>query len=386
MDSRYDRIVRALEKRRAQLDSRLANTGFALRLPDRDPIAFGKTEPRFTVIVNDARGLAALATMDTTAAGEAYLSGSLDIEGEIAELLSMRGLFSDRHPMRLAARFVKPLLRGQVRIDKEYIAHHYDEDPEFFLLFLDSRHRAYSQGIFERDDESLEDAVTRKLDFARDAVGLRAGDRVLDIGGGWGAFTEYGGRLGARVTSLTISVESERYIAGLIRDRNLPCEVRREHLFEHAPSEPYDAIVNLGVTEHLPDYPRTLATYGRLLKPGGSVYLDASAARRKHAVTDFFERHIYRGNGSQMVLHEYLDALARTPFEVHAVHNDRLSYLLTSRAWARNLDRHRETIEARWGRTQFRRFQLYLWGCVDGFARDILQAYRLVLRKPGAGG
>ena len=66
MDSRYDRVVRALEKRRAQLDSRLANTGFALRLPDRDPIAFGKTEPRFTVVVNVVLGFAAMAVMMRT--------------------------------------------------------------------------------------------------------------------------------------------------------------------------------------------------------------------------------------------------------------------------------------------------------------------------------
>mgnify|MGYP006213774581 CR=1 FL=1 len=121
---------------------------------------------------------------------------------------------------------------------------------------------------------------------------------------------------------------------------------------------------------------------GRLLRPGGRVYLDASAARRKHAVTDFFERHIYRGNGSQMVLHEYLAAVARSPFEVEVVHNDRHSYMLTTLAWAQNLERNRETIEARWGTAQFRRFQLYLWGCVDGFRRDIIQAYRVVLRKP----
>ena len=383
MEAHFNRVVRALEKRRSQLDARLADTGFALRLADREPIAFGSTEPRFTLVVKDGRGLAALATMDTTAAGEAYLDGSLDVEGELADLLALRGLFSDRHPVRLAARFVRPFLRGQVAVDKQNIAHHYDEDPDFFLLFLDTRHRAYSQGIFERDDEPLEDAIARKLDFARDAVGLKPGDRVLDIGGGWGAFTEYGGRLGARVTSLTISRESEAYISGLIADQGLPCEVRREHLFEHHPAEPYDAIVNLGVTEHLPDYERSLAVYYRLLKPGGSIYLDASAARRKHAVSSFFERHIYRGNGSQMVLHEYLDALSETPFEVDAVYNDRHSYMLTARAWARNLDRHRETIEARWGTAQFRRFQLYLWGCVDGFSRDILQAYRLVLRKPG---
>jgi cyclopropane-fatty-acyl-phospholipid synthase len=384
MQAQFDRVVRAMERRRAALETGLRGSAFALRLPDRSAVTFGTAEPRFTLVVNDMRGLAALATMDTTAAGEAYLHGSIDVEGNIYDVLSMRQLFSDRHPLRYAARFVRPLLRGQIATDRKNIALHYDEDPDFFLLFLDSRHRAYSQGVHAHDEEPLEDAISRKLDFAWNAVGLKEGDRVLDIGGGWGAFTEYGGRRGARVTSLTISEQSERFINKLIREQGLPSEVRREHLFEHRPAQPYDAIVNLGVTEHLPDYPRTLACYDRLLKPGGSIYLDASAARRKHEVSDFFERHIYRGNGSQMVLHEYLDAVSASRFEVDEVYNDRHDYMLTTRWWASNLDEHRATIEERWGKTQYRRFQLYLWGCVDGFARDILQAYRLVLRKPFA--
>ena len=88
----------------------------------------------------------------------------------------------------------------------------------------------------------------------------------------------------------------------IIDDQGLPCEIRREHFFAHRPDQPYDAIVNLGVTEHLPDYARTLAAYRSLLKPGGRVYLDASAARRKNRVTTFFENQIFRGNGSPLSL------------------------------------------------------------------------------------
>jgi cyclopropane-fatty-acyl-phospholipid synthase len=382
MDAQFNRMVQAIEKRQATFAPALDGSGFALRLRDREPVTFGGAEPAFTIVVNDRHGLAALSTLDTTATGEAYLAGSIDVEGDVTRLLAMRGVFSDRHPLRFAYRFVRPLLFGQVASDKRSIAHHYDEDPDFFLLFLDKRHRAYSQGVFARDDEPLEDAITRKLDFALDAIGARPGMRVLDVGGGWGAFTEYAGQRGLHVTSLTISAQSERFIRQLIDAQGLPCEVRREHLFEHRPAEPYDALVNLGVTEHLPDYPGTLARYLALLQPGARAYLDASAARIKHAVSDFFERHLYPGNGSQLVLHDYLTALARTPFELEAVHNDRHSYGLTARGWAQNLDRHREEIEARWGRAHYRKFQLYLWGCVDGFARDMIQAYRLVLRKP----
>ncbi|HYE96729.1 MAG TPA: class I SAM-dependent methyltransferase [Rubricoccaceae bacterium] len=380
MDAAFTRMARALEQRKGKLG--LNGAPFALRLRDQTPITFGDGEPAFTVVVNDRRGLAALASLDTTAAGEAYLDGALDVEGDLSKLLALRDLFRDRHPLRYAYRFVRPLLFGQVASDKKWIAHHYDEDPDFYLLFLDRRHRAYSQGIFARDDEPLEDALTRKLDFAFDAVGAREGWRVLDIGGGWGAFTEYGGKRGLRVTSLTISKQSEQFITDLIARERLPCEVRREHFFEHRPEQPYDAIVNLGVTEHLPDYAGTLARYHAFLKPGGRVYLDASAARVKHDTTAFFERHIYQGNGSQLCLHEYVAAQSRTPLELETVINDRHNYTLTAKGWAENLDRHREEVERRWGRAQYRRFQLYLWGCVDGFARDVLQAYRLVLSKP----
>lgn len=380
MDTAFSRIARALERRADRVG--INGTPFALQLRDRNAVTFGDGTPAFTVVVNDQRGLAALASLDVTATGVAYLEGALDVEGDVKQLLALRGLFTNRHPLRFAYRFVRPMLFGQVASDRKWIAHHYDEDPEFFLLFLDGRHRCYSQGVFAHDDEPLEDALTRKLEFAVTSTGLQPGQRVLDIGGGWGAFTEYAGQRGIHVTSLTISKESEAFINGLITRHALPCEVRLEHFFEHRPDAPYDAIVNLGVTEHLPDYPGTLARYHALLKPGGRVYLDASAARVKHRTSDFFERYLYPGNGSQLCLHDYLDALSRTPLELEAVYNDRRNYGLTARGWAENLDRHRETIETRWGRAQYRKFQLYLWGCVDGFERDMLQAYRLVLHRP----
>lgn len=381
MESQFNRLVRALQKRPAVVDAIGAAGGFSLRLKQGPAVSFGSASD-VTIVINEPAGLSALSTLDVTAAGEAYLSGALDVEGNITRLLAMRDMFSDRHPLRYLYRFVRPLLFGQVDTDKAHIAHHYDEDPDFFRLFLDTRHRCYSQGVFASDRDTLEDAITRKLQFALDAIAVGPGARVLDIGGGWGAFTEFGGQHGLRVTSLTISKESETFIRGLIDAQQLPCEVRREHLFEHRPEAPYDAIVNLGVTEHLPDYAGTLKLYQSLLRPGGRIYLDASAARTKHAVSDFFERHIFRGNGSQLCLHEYLEAVSRTPFEIETVLNDRHNYSLTCRAWAERLDAHRAAIEARWGRALYRRFQLYLWGCVDGFDRDLLQAYRWVLRKP----
>ncbi|HEX6909716.1 MAG TPA: class I SAM-dependent methyltransferase [Longimicrobium sp.] len=375
----FDRLVRVVQKAYEKMGAAGA-PAFALRAPGADPAVFGRGEPAATLVVNDRRGAAALATMDALAVCEAYLAGALDVVGEIKPLLALRGMFADRHPLLRVMRFVHPLLRGQVTVDRANISAHYDRDPEFYLAFLDGRHRAYSQAVFAHDGEALEDAVTRKLDLALEAVGARPGDRVLDVGGGWGAFTEHAGRRGIRVTSLTISRESEGFINGLIADQGLPCEVRREHLYEHRPAERYDGLVNLGVTEHLPDYPGTLQHYARVMKPGARACLDASATRRKHDVSAFFERYVFRGNGSPLCLHDYLAAVAGSPFEVEAVWNDRHNYMLTTRHWARNLEAHREQIEGRWGTQAYRVFQLYLWGCVDGFERDEIQAYRWVMR------
>jgi len=373
-------VVKALRRELTSHPPLPFNLG--IRGPDGSLATLGEGPPHATLVVKDRVGADALRSMDSLAAGEAYLSGSLDVEGDFAHVLSLRGIvFRNRHPILSLLRFVRPLLIGQVASDRAAIAEHYNEDPDFFTLFLDGRHRAYSQGVYAHDDEPLEDAISRKLDFAVEAAQLSPGDRVLDIGAGWGAFTQYGGRKGIRVTSLTISEPSRDYVQGLVDREQLPCQVRLEHLYEHRPEQPYDAIVNLGVTEHLPDYAGTLKLYERLLRPGGRVYLDASATRRKYRVSAFFERYIFRGNGTPLCLHDYLSAVAQSPLEVETVINDRHNYLLTTRAWAERLDRHREEIEARWGPAQYRRFRVYLWGCVDGFRRDLIQAYRWVLRK-----
>ena len=383
MEKSFQRLVSVLQRHyESFLGGQGAGVPFALRLSGGPEHAFGRGDPAFTLVVRDRGAVAALASLDSMAVGEAYLAGSLDVEGDLLQILSLREMFRDAHPLMYAWKFLRPLLFGQVRSDASFIAEHYDEDPEFYRLFLDGKYRCYSQGVFERDDEPLEAGIERKLDFTLDAIGAREGDRVLDVGGGWGAFTEYAGRRGIRVTSLTISKASERFIGGVIERLGLPCRVMREHLYAHRPGEKYDAIVNLGVTEHLPDYARTLEAYRSLLKPGGRVALDASACRKKYDVSAFFEKHIFRGNGTPVCIHDYLGEVARSAFSLVCVLDDTRNYEITTRRWAENLDRHRDEIERRWGKAQYRRFQVYLWGCVDGFRRDVVQAYRWVLELP----
>ena len=375
----YDRIFRSLQKRLADQ----VKIPFEIRLWGDHSYRFGKGEPAVKVLVKDGNGLAALSGLDELRICEAYMAGSLDVIGDMLGFVSLRGVLSDRHPLHLLWRRLAPLFIGRVKTDRQAIASHYDYDNEFYLTFMDPT-RCYSQAVFERDDESLETAQRRKLDFAFDVCNMKPGDRVLDVGGGWGAFTEHAGRRGIEVTALTISNHSEAYLTDLIQRLQLPCRVMNQDFLEYTATEPYDAIVILGVMEHLPDYPAVLRQFQRLLKPGGRVYLDASAFREKYSKPTFISRYIFPGDHSYFCLHEFLTGVAKSPLEVLTVHNDRHSYYLTCKAWAENLEAARDEIISRWGEMLYRRFRLYLWGSAYAFMSRGMDAYRVVLQRPAA--
>ena len=184
------------------------------------------------------------------------------------------------------------------------------------------------------------------------------------------------------MTTLTLATESERFLASLFERENLPATVVRRHFLDYTSTARYDGIVNMGVTEHLPDYRTSLRRYAELLKPGGRVYLDALAMRRKQRVSTFLKKYIYPGNSAPLLLHSYLREVARSPLEVVSLVDDRHNYYLTCREWARRLDAAREEITRRFGEDLYRRFRLFLWGSAAGFDTGLVQAYRWVLRLP----
>jgi cyclopropane-fatty-acyl-phospholipid synthase len=350
-------------------------------MPDGSVSRFGSGPAVFRVLATTQRGLDEMESLDEMRVASAYFDGDLDLEGDVLAALTLRTALTDRHPfLRFWTHRVLPFLHGQAECDKRWIRNHYEEEPAFYELFLDPKFRCYSQAQFSGPGESLETAIERKLTTAAESTMLRPGSRVLDIGAGWGAFVEFAGSRGIHVTSLTISRVSEEYVSALIARRGLPCRVVFDHFLEHRAKEPYDAIINLGVTEHLPDYPATIRQYDRLLKPGGRIYLDASASRSPVTTTATL---IYSGNGRSLNLAEYVQALQDSAFDILTVCNDTDSYRRTTEAWARNLEAARARVAERFGERQYRRFRLYLWACTHALSTGSLEAYHLVLRKHG---
>jgi cyclopropane-fatty-acyl-phospholipid synthase len=377
-------VISALDKRYRRYFAHRLPVSFAVQTPQGQRHTFGPDQPLFAIAANDDEGARALSSMDQLQVALAYLQGHLDIDGDMMAALAMRKFFPDLHPVAWLSRFAPMLLRGAGEHDRRSISAHYDRESDFFLTFLDNRHRCYTQGVFASDDEPLEDAMTRKMDLAIEAIGAKPGDHVLEVGGGWGAFVEHASRRGIQVTTLTLAEESERFLNELVAANNLPATVVRRHVLQYTSPQRYDAIVNMGVTEHLPDYRASLRKYAELIKPGGRVYLDALAMRRKHRVSTFMSRYIYPGKSSPLVLHSYLKHVARSPFTLISVADDRHNYFLTCTRWASQLDDARDTIVRRWGEQLYRKYRLFLWGSAAGFDTGLVQAYRWVLQMPTA--
>lgn len=341
-------------------------------------------EPRFKLTLHTARGLHALASLDELQLGSAYLRGDLDIYGEFLSCLDLRAVLTDRHPVRSLLRFVVPLLLGQRRSDLAWVPRHYDFGNEFYFAFLDKRYGLYSQALYTADDESLEQAVTNKLEYVVDVCRLAPGSHVLDVGAGWGAFEKFIGPRGIHSTMVTISGEQHKFLSDW-RDRHgTPGRRRvvRESIFAYDPPEQYDAIVLLGVMEHLPDYPKLFARFSRLLKPAGRVYMDFAANRQKFSVSTFTHRYVFAGNHTPVFLPGLFRAAAASDFEPIALHNDRHSYYLTLQAWARNLEAARDAVLPIVGESVYRLFRLYLWGGAHQLQRDgVLESYRVVFQR-----
>ena len=375
----------------ATLDALLNRVGkiatpFTIELPDGEKRTLGEGKPEFEVGLRNERALRALRSLDEGNIAEAYLQGDIDLEGDMLKPFELRTSLDDRHPLVAAWRFIEPLLFGQVYTNKRAISSHYNADPKLFLSFLDPIFPAYSQGVYENDDEPLSKALQRKFDWALEQCNIGKGTRVLEIGPGWGAFAGHALQAGACFTGITNSEVSQTYLRGKLANFGDNFDIELTDFYEYQPKEKFDAIVIMGVIEHLPDYERVLKKFSALLKPGGRVFLDGSAWSKKYELSTFMVRHIYPGNHSFLVLDDFLNKLWKTDFEVDVIHNDRWSYFLTFRQWARNLDASRDYVTRTFGDFEFRKFRLYLWGATYEFLHRNLDCYRLILSKPKESG
>lgn len=377
------RRYRALEKIVADLNRCKAN--LTILTPDLEPIRIG-THPEVTSVrFHTERALEPLRRRDHLALAEAYLDGQIDIAGEFVEVMRITEVIApdpgwfDR--LRLMARL---LLRDRRTLQRESISFHYDITPDFYLPWLD-RWRSYSHGFYESTTDSLDQAQTRKLRFAVDALGLEPGMDVFDMGGGWGAFLEFAGRLGIRVHAITISEQQYRFVSERIRSHALPCSIELVDFLDYRPSRRFDGAVFMGTFEHFADYPWAARFLRENLKPGGRLYTDFCAHDDAHQVGAFLAKYIWPGTASYVDPRRLRNALERERFSILELTDDTSSYAATVRDWSSALEHVRIELADKWGERQVRAFLLYLRASQYYFEQNKVQAYHLVAVRQSEG-
>ncbi|OSS43391.1 hypothetical protein B5807_11998 [Epicoccum nigrum] len=355
-----------------------------LQLPDGTVHLTGTGPPLYRIIFHSN---AALQTpMTELALSTAYVKRSIDVEGDMAALLGAREHVGDSVPLRQKLRFLYDFARAATSMNARAVGEHYNRGDDLYLSFLDRRFRLYSHGHFRNENDSLEEASHRKLETMFHSLGLRAGMRVLDIGGGWGGVTQYCSARGVRVTTLTLTQGSKDFIERLIEEQGLDGEVFVEDFLTHRPVELYDHVVMFGVIEHIPNYRRFARRVWGVLKPGGRLYLDGSAAVEKFAVSAFTRKFIWRGTHTYMTVQDVMAELLYHGFEVVEVVRETKDYELTMLEWAKRLDKVKEEVVERWGEETYRIFRLFLWGGMHAFKTNNLQAYRVVAERTAGPG
>lgn len=337
----------------------------------------------------------------------AYVSGEIEVDDMDAVLELLDGYrvppLDARAKARLAAAAVRAgALRSVPRApaaelrprgrrhsrdrDRRAVTHHYDVSNEFFRLLL-GESMTYSCAIFSRGAQTLEQAQRTKLELVCTKLGLRPGERVLDVGCGWGSFALHAaGQHGAHVTGITLSepqaaLARERAAAAGLADR---IEIRVADYRDLA-GEQFDAIASIGMVEHVGSanvdaYAQRLSA---VLRPGGRL-LNHGIARLRHGDPEagpFSERFVFP-DAAPLHVSRVLTAIEAAGVEPAHVEGFRLDYARTLREWGRNLDEHAERAEALVGLERMRIWRLYVRAARRGFENGFTSIFQVVAHRP----
>ena len=339
--------------------------------------------------------------------GRAYIEGALTVD-DIDKTLSLLDGYSPppvdaRTKARLAAAAVragalkrlprapaselKPQgRRHSVARDKRAVTYHYDVSNEFFALFLGPS-MTYSCALWSRGAETLEAAQEAKLELVCTKLGLKPGERVLDVGCGWGSFPVHAAKHhGVHVTGITLS---EPQAAGARRRAEEAGVADRVEIrvmdYRELRGETFDAIASIGMVEHVGsvNIDAYAATLAALLPPGGRL-LNHGIARLRTGEPEagpFSERFVFP-DAAPLHLSRVQTAVERAGLETRHVEGLRLDYARTLREWTARLEaNHAEAVRLA-GPERMRAWQVYLRAARRGFETGFTSVYQVMATKP----
>jgi cyclopropane-fatty-acyl-phospholipid synthase len=265
--------------------------------------------------------------------------------------------------------------------DAQVVRHHYEVSNEFFALFLDDS-MTYSCGVFSRGAKTLAQAQEAKLELVCAKLGLQEGERVLDVGCGWGSFAIHAAsRHDVRVVGITLAPAQAELARRRVEEAGLADRVEiRVADYRDLGSESFDAVSSIGMVEHvgeerLDEYARCLAG---VLAPGGRLLNHGIARLNPYYERPglFSERYVFP-DGDPVPLSRVLVALERAGFQTEHVEGFREDYAETLRHWIERLDNRLEEAGRLAGDERVRVWRLYLRAARNGFETGFTSIYQV---------
>jgi cyclopropane-fatty-acyl-phospholipid synthase len=367
-------------------------------------------ESRFTLKLNEPFALrAALLPPLDLSPGRAFVEKWIDIEGDVeAAIDALEGAIEAfprlRLPVMLAhlMRLPKPPpaagdgvqldgRRHSKKRDAAAIGFHYDQPIAFYRSFLDAR-MVYSCGYWDEGVQSLDDAQLAKIDYTLRKVRLRPGERLLDIGCGWGALVVRAAQqFGVHALGVTLSRRQHEEAQRRIAEAGVADRVRVElRDYRDLRGETFDKIVSVGMVEHVGR--ERLGTYFRTayaaLREGG-LFLNHGIAQQSrdgkgYRVSGFMDRYVFP-DGDLVSVDSTLRGAEAAGFEIRDVENLREHYARTLRAWHANLDARRDEVIAATDERTYRIWKIYMAGSARNFWRGQMGLFQTLLAKAEGG-
>jgi cyclopropane-fatty-acyl-phospholipid synthase len=323
---------------------------------------------------------------------EAYVDGALTIEdGSLYDLLDLLATNVERLPEGLLERLlngtVAPLRRlhqyNPVSRARQNVAHHYDLSNPLYELFLD-RDRQYSCAYFYDSSDDLDTAQLNKKRHIAAKLLIRPGQRVLDIGAGWGGLALYlAGECGVDVTGLTLSAEQHKAAVHRAAAAGLSDRVRF-HLRDYREElGRYDRIVSVGMFEHvgINHYNAFFTKLKSLLAPDGIALLHSIGRMDGPGSTHpWIRKYIFPG-GYFPALSEVVPAVERSKLWVTDIEILRLHYAETLRSWRRRFERNRDRLCEIYDERFCRMWEMYLVGSEVTFRHSGCMVFQMQLAK-----